>query len=155
MKNESIYIRGHTNQHRGRFLDYPIIEIEGIGPEYKEKLNELGINTTKDLIERARTPSKRERLAEESDISEKLILEWANLADLMRIKGVGEEWSDLLEEVGVDTVPELAQRNPNNLWEAIEDLDVSKTRLVRKKPTKDQVADWIEQAQGLERILEY
>jgi predicted flap endonuclease-1-like 5' DNA nuclease len=139
----------------GDFVDYPIIEVEGIGPVYKEKLAELGINTTRELLERARTPSGREQLAEESDISEKLILEWANLADLMRVKGVGEEWSDLLEEVGVDTVPELAQRNPDNLWRTIEDLDVSRTRLVRKKPTKDQVADWIEQAKGLERLLEY
>jgi predicted flap endonuclease-1-like 5' DNA nuclease len=136
-------------------LDYPIIEIEGIGPEYKEKLTELDINTTQDLLERARTAEMREKLAEETGISGKLILEWANHADLMRIKGVGEEWSDLLEEVGVDTVPELAQRNPNNLWEAIEEFDVSKSHMVRQKPTKDQVAEWIEQAKGLERFLEY
>ena len=136
-------------------LDYPIIEIDGIGPEYKDKLAGLDINTTQELLKRARTPNMREKLADEAGISEKLILEWANLADLMRIKGVGEEWSDLLEEVGVDTVPELAERNPNNLWEATEEFDVSKTHLVRKKPTKDQVADWIEQAKGLDRSLEY
>ena len=136
-------------------MDYPIKEIEGIGPVYKEKLGEIGINTTQELLERARTPSMREQLAEESDISEKLILEWANLADLMRIDGVGEEWSDLLEEVGVDTVPELGQRNPDNLWTAIDEFDVSKSHMVRKKPNKDQVADWIEQAKGLDRMLEY
>ncbi len=136
-------------------MDYPIIEIEGIGPVYKEKLGEIGINTTQELLERARTPSMREQLAEESDISEKLILEWANLSDLMRIDGVGEEWSDLLEEVGVDTVPELGQRNPDNLWTAIDEFDVSKSHMVRQKPSKDQVADWIEQAKGLDRMLEY
>ena len=136
-------------------MDYPIIEIEGIGPVYKEKLAELSINTTLELLKRTRTPNMREELAEESDISEKLILEWANLADLMRINGVGEEWSDLLEEVGVDTVPELGQRNPDNLWTAIDEFDVSKSRMVRTKPSKDQVADWIEQAKGLDRMLEY
>ena len=136
-------------------MDYPIIEIEGIGPVYKEKLAELNINTTLELLKRTRTPNMREELAEESDISEKLILEWANLADLMRINGVGEEWSDLLEEVGVDTVPELGQRNPDNLWTAIDEFDVSKSRMVRKKPNKDQVADWIEQAKGLDRKIEY
>ena len=136
-------------------MDYPILEIEGIGPEYKDRLAELDINTTQELLKRARTPNMREQLAETTGISENLILEWANLADLMRIKGVGEEWSDLLEEVGVDNVPELAQRNPNNLWEAIEGFDVSNARLVRKKPTKDQVAEWIEQAKGLDRSLEY
>ena len=136
-------------------LDYPIIEIEGIGPEYKDKLAGLDINTTQELLKRTRTPNMREKLADESGISEKLILEWANLADLMRIKGVGEEWSDLLEEVGVDTVPELGQRNPDNLWTAIDEFDVSKSRMVRQKPNKDQVADWIEQAKGLDRMLEY
>ena len=136
-------------------MEYSIIEIEGIGSEYSDKLAELGITTTLELLERTRTPQMRENLAEKAEISEKLILEWANLADLMRVKGIGEEWSDLLEEVGVDTVPELAKRNPDNLWTAIDVFDVSKSRLVRMKPSKDQVADWIEQAKGLDRMLEY
>ena len=134
---------------------YPIIDIEGIGNVYTEKLNDMDIETTWDLLQRTRTPQARKALAKEADISSKLILEWANLADLMRINGVGEEWSDLLEEVGVDTVVELSKRNPDNLYEAVEKFDVSKSRLVRRKPTREQVADWIEQAKGLERMLEY
>lgn len=135
--------------------DYPIIDIEGIGEVYAKKLMEKGIETTLELLEKTRTPQARDELARETDISSKLILEWANLADLMRINGIGEEWSDLLEEVGVDTVPELATRNPDNLYEAIENFDISRSRLVRRKPTKEQVTEWVEQAKGLGRMLEY
>jgi len=92
-----------------------IIDIEGIGPEYKKKLNKIGVRTTDQLLWLGASPKGREELAADSGISEKLILEWVNLSDLMRIKGVGEEYSDLLEEAGVDTVKELRNRNPDNL----------------------------------------
>jgi predicted flap endonuclease-1-like 5' DNA nuclease len=131
-----------------------LIKIEGIGKKYGTKLKMIGISTTETLLERGRTPSGRQDVADKSGISKKLILEWVNLADLFRIKGVGEEYSDLLEEAGVDTVVELAQRNPANLYEAVVDVN-KKKRLVRKLPTEDQIKDWVIQAKKLPRVVEY
>ena len=132
-----------------------IIDIEGIGPAYKQKLKErAGITTTEALLEACITPKGREELAAKTGISEKLILEWANLADLFRIRGVGEEYSDLLEEAGVDTVVELAKRNADNLFKALKETN-DKKALVRRLPTLKQVQDWIGQAKKLPRILSY
>lgn len=129
-------------------------KIEGIGQKYATKLKMVGISTTDKLLERGRTPQGREGIAKKSGISKTLILEWVNLADLFRIKGVGEEYSDLLEEAGVDTVVELAQRNPENLYKSVVDVN-QKKNLVRKLPTQGQVQDWVKQANKLPRVLEY
>ena len=131
-----------------------IEDIEGIGPTYAKKLVDAGINTTDDLLEAGATPKGREDLAEKTGISGKLILEWVNLADLLRIKGVGEEYSDLLEEAGVDTVAELARRNAENLHAKISEVNEEK-HLVRRPPTLNNVKDWIEQAKKLPRKVEY
>jgi len=132
-----------------------IIDIEGIGPAYKQALKEkAGITTTEALLEAATTPKQREGLAAKTGIGAKYILEWANLADLFRIRGVGSEYSDLLEEAGVDTVVELAKRNGENLFKALKETNDRKA-LVRRLPTVEQVADWIEQAKKLPRILTY
>ena len=131
-----------------------LVKIEGIGENYATKLRMIGINTTDTLLERGRTPQGREEIAKKSGITKTLILEWVNLADLFRIKGVGEEYSDLLEEAGVDTVVELAQRNPDNLYQTVVDLN-QKKKLVRKLPTQSQVSDWVKQANKLPRVLEY
>ncbi|MCA9366210.1 DUF4332 domain-containing protein, partial [Candidatus Kaiserbacteria bacterium] len=96
-------------------MSYSIEEIEGIGPEYGQKLRDVDIQTTDDLLRRCGDKKGREGVATESGLSEKHLLEWVNLADLMRINGVGEEFADLLEEAGVDTVKELATRNAENL----------------------------------------
>ena len=132
----------------------PVIDIEGIGPTYAKKLNYIGIFTTNDLLEVAGTKDGRKDLAEKTGISEKNILEWVNLSDLMRIKGVGEEYSDLLEEAGVDTVVELARRNPDNLHAKI--LEVNKEKeLVRRPPNLENIKSWVEQAKALPRKVEY
>jgi len=131
-----------------------LVMIEGIGEVNAKNLRMLGISTTVTLLERGRTPQGRKEIAEKSGISEKLILEWVNLADLFRIKGVGEEYSDLLEEAGVDTVVELAQRNPDNLYEKVVDVNHQK-KLVRKLPTQGQVDDWVRQAKNLPRVVTY
>jgi len=131
-----------------------LVMIEGIGEVNARNLRMLGISTTVTLLERGRTPQGRKEIAEKSGISEKLILEWVNLADLFRIKGVGEEYSDLLEEAGVDTVVELAQRNPDNLYEKVVDVNHQK-KLVRKLPTQGQVYDWVRQAKNLPRVVTY
>ncbi len=128
--------------------------VEGIGEIYAQKLHNAGIATTGALLDKGATPHGRQALAEEAGISDKLILEWVNHADLFRIKGVGEEYADLLEEAGVDTVPELAQRNPANLHAKLGEVNAAK-KLVRRLPTAAQVADWVEQAKALPRVITY
>ena len=132
-----------------------IIDIEGIGPVYKQVLKQkAGITTTEALLKASATPKQREELAARTGIGAKLILDWANLADLFRIKGVAEEYSDLLEEAGVDTVAELAQRNAENLFAALKATNDRKA-LVRKLPALSQVKSWIAHAKRLRRVLTY
>jgi len=131
-----------------------LIEIEGIGETYAEKLSRAGIRSIEQLLREARTPAQRKALAEQTGISDKLILEWVNHADLFRIKGIGQEYADLLEEAGVDTVMELAQRNPDNLYDALVATNQAK-RLVRRLPSREDVAGWVAQAKELPRAIEY
>jgi predicted flap endonuclease-1-like 5' DNA nuclease len=131
-----------------------IITVEGIGDVYAQKLMGAGIDTTEALLEKGATPQGRKELAEKTGIGAKSILEWVNRVDLLRIKGVGEEYSDLLEAVGVDTVPELAQRNAENLHAKMREVNEEK-ELVRRLPTLSQVGDWIEQAKALPRVITY
>ena len=131
-----------------------LTKVEGIGEVYSQKLQEAGIKTTQALLKKGASPKGRKEIAEKTDISERLILEWVNHADLFRIKGVGEEYSDLLEAAGVDTVPELAQRNPENLYRKLVAVNREK-KLVRQLPTQAQVSDWIEQVQRLPRVITY
>lgn len=131
-----------------------LIDIEGIGETYAGKLEAAGVRSTDDLLNKGATPKGREELAEKSGISHKLILEWVNHVDLYRIKGVASEYSDLLEEAGVDTVPELAQRNPEHLLQKMVEVNQAK-KLVRKMPVLSQVEDWVRQAKALDRIITY
>jgi predicted flap endonuclease-1-like 5' DNA nuclease len=131
-----------------------LTKIEGIGGAYAARLKAAGIDTVEKLLEAGATPKGRLELGEQAGIGHKLILEWVNLADLMRIKGISEEYSDLLEEAGVDTVKELRQRNPANLHAALLETNAEK-QLVRRLPGKNQVADWIEQAKRLPPKVTY
>ena len=131
-----------------------VLKIEGIGETYAKTLKENGIATIEKLLKVGATPKGRDEIAEKTGISGKLILEWVNLADLFRINGVGEEYSDLLEEAGVDTVPELAQRNPQNLFKKLQEVNAEK-KLVRQLPTEDAVVDWVNQAKNLPRAIQY
>jgi predicted flap endonuclease-1-like 5' DNA nuclease len=129
-------------------------EIEGIGAAYSEKLAAAGIKSQEKLLEAGGTPKGRKDLAAKTDISGKLILKWVNRADLARVKGVGEEYADLLEFAGVDTVPELAQRRADNLLKKM--LEVNEQRkLVRSPPTQAMVEKWIAQAKTLPRAIHY
>ena len=128
--------------------------IEGIGDAYEAKLKEVGIASIEDLLESGSTPQGRDKIAESSGISGSLILKWTNHADLMRIKGVGGEYSELLEAAGVDTVPELATRNAANLHAKMVEVNGTK-KLVRNVPTDNQVADWVTQAKALPRKINY
>lgn len=131
-----------------------IITIEGIGEVYRAKLQAVDINTTEALLEKGASAKGRKELEEKTGISGTLILEWVNRADLYRIKGVGEEYSDLLEVAGVDTVPELAQRNPDALHAKIVEVNAEK-KVVRQVPSQAQVANWIKQAKEMPRVVEY
>ncbi len=128
--------------------------VEGIGPAFAGKLKDLGVNNVLDLLRQGATRKGRADLAEKSGITGKLILEWVNHADLYRVKGVGSEFADLLEAAGVDTVPELAQRNPVKLFEKMVATNEEK-RLVRRTPHASDVEDWVSQAKGLPRIIQY
>ncbi|MRR30329.1 DUF4332 domain-containing protein [bacterium] len=129
-------------------------KIEGIGPKYQAVLKEAGVASIEALLKMGSTPKGRVKLVESTKISDKLILEWVNHADLFRIKGVGEEYSDLLEEAGVDTVVELAKRVPANLVEKLAAANAAK-KLVRQLPTLKMVTDWVAQAKNLKRVIEY
>lgn len=131
-----------------------LIDIEGIGEKYAATLQEAGVTTQENLLAQGAKPSGRKKLAEATGISGKLILKWINRADLARVKGIGEEYADLLEVAGVDTVPELAQRNPANLHAKMLEVNEAK-KLVRKTPGASQVEDWVRQAKDLGRVIEY
>jgi predicted flap endonuclease-1-like 5' DNA nuclease len=129
-----------------------IADIEGIGPAYAEKLKSAGIDTVEELLEAGASKKGREDIAAKSEITEKLILEWVNRADLARIKGIGSEYADLLEASGVDSVPELAQRNAANLTAKMEEVNAAKS-LVRRVPSESEVSGWIDQAKALPKVV--
>ena len=133
-----------------------IADIEGIGPAWAKKLSDAGVKTTDALLKNGGTKRARQALADKTGLAHTQILEWVNRADLYRIKGVGSEYSDLLERAGVDTVVELATRNAANLNKAIKDL-VGKTgtKIVRRIPSEREITSWVTQAKKLPRAVEY
>jgi len=135
-------------------MSYPITDIEGIQADSAATLKSVGIRTTAKLLEAAKNPKGRKALAEKTGIDEKRILRWANMADRMRIKGVGEEYAELLQAAGVDTVRELKYRNPANLAKAMAQAN-SKRKLVRVLPSEKAVVRWIEQAKKLPLKITY
>jgi predicted flap endonuclease-1-like 5' DNA nuclease len=131
-----------------------LLDIEGVGKIYAQKLKDAGVSTTEVLLEQGATPKGRKELAEKTGIGDTLILKWVNHVDLFRINGVGEEYADLLEASGVDTVPELAQRKAENLHARLVEVN-EKKKLVRRVPVLSQVEDWVEQAKKLPRVITY
>ncbi|GAA4102852.1 DUF4332 domain-containing protein [Zhongshania borealis] len=127
-------------------------EIEGIGEAYSSRLVSEGISSIEALLENCGAKTARKNLAEKSGISEKRILNWVNRADLARINGVSTQYADLLESAGVDTVPELAQRNAENLHKKMAERN-EEVHLVRKVPALSQVQSWIDQAKDLPRKI--
>ncbi len=128
--------------------------IEGIGTTYGSRLREIGIVNPQALLERGATRKGRSEIAEQTAIPESLILKWVNQVDLFRVKGIGSEYAEILEVAGVDTVLELAQRNPENLYNKLNQIN-SEHQRVRQLPGINQVEDWIKQAKELPRILSY
>ena len=135
-------------------MTYKIIDIEGIGDVYAEKLIAAGINTDKEMLEKCCKPAGRKALAEATGISEKLILTWSNHCELMRINGVGPQFSELLEAAGVDTVKEFRNRKPENLQPKLEEVNAAKN-LVRRVPSLKEVEKMVAQAKELPPMMEY
>lgn len=131
-----------------------LIDIEGIGEKYATKLHKAGVTSTNSLLEKGASPAGRKEIAQKTGLSESLILEWVNRVDLYRIKGIGSEYSDLLEASGVDTVVELSKRKADSLYGKMIEVNEAKKK-VRKFPTLAQVEDWIAQAKGMPRIISY
>lgn len=131
-----------------------IAAIEGIGPKYATKLRKAGIRTTDALLKRGGDRAGRKQLAAETGFSNHQILEWVNRADLFRVKGVGEEYSELLEASGVDTVKELRTRNVANLTEKMSEVN-KKKRLVRRLPTESMVKRWVADSKKLPPAVKY
>jgi len=130
-------------------------EVEGIGPVYAEQLALAGIATADALLEQGAKPGGRAAIEKATGISGTLILKWVNRIDLMRIKGVGSEYSDLLEIAGVDSPAELAQRNAANLATTFEEVVAARPGTVRRTPTEAEVAGWIAQAKDLPKVVEH
>ncbi len=139
-----------------RVADHVKIEdVEGIGPAYGEKLAAMGIRTTDDLLAAGAKPYDRERIAEATGISSKLIREWVDNADLMRVPGVGPQYSDLLEAAGVGSPAELAQRNPANLAITVQEVVAARPGIVRRVPSEAEITAWIEAAGTLDQVVEH
>jgi predicted flap endonuclease-1-like 5' DNA nuclease len=135
-------------------MNYKIEQIEGIGPHFAERLGAAGVHTTADLLARCATPEGREQLAQATGLSATQILTWSNQADLMRVSGIGSEYGQLLESSGVDTVKELAQRNPENLVSVMARINEEK-HLTRVVPPVKTVAKWVDNARQLEPVLSH
>lgn len=135
-------------------MSYPITDISGIEADVATALKKAGIRTTARLLDSAAKPKDRKTLAEKTGLPEKSILCWANMADRMRIKGVGEDYAVLLQAAGVDTVKELKYRNPAKLAKAMAEAN-EKRKLVRVLPSDQAVVRWIEQAKKLQLKIRY
>ena len=135
-------------------MDYKIIDIEGVGDVYAEKLVAAGINKVSELLEKCAAPKGRKELAEATGISEKLILRWTNHADLFRVDGIGPQFAELLEAAGVDTVKELRHRVPANLAAKLVEVNDEK-HLCRRVPVESELERMIAQAKELEPRMTY
>ncbi|MFN2141181.1 MAG: DUF4332 domain-containing protein [Candidatus Promineifilaceae bacterium] len=131
-----------------------IAAVTGMGAVEAAKFYDSGVAKASNLLERAATPQGRAELAEETGLDENEILVQAKKLDLMRVKGVGVKYAALLLAAGVDTVPELATRNPKNLLAKMEEINKSKG-LVEGLPSEEQVGDWVAQAKELPRMIYY
>ena len=131
-----------------------IKDIEGVGSVFEAKLSAAGVRTTAGLLKEGASASGRRAIAARSGIDQKKILEWVNHCDLMRITGIGPEYSDLLEAAGVDTLVELGRRRADNLHASVVAANESK-KLVRRPPSSGMIANWIIAAKGMPRVVTY
>ena len=135
-------------------MAYKVVDIEGVGATHAEKLAAAGINKVEELLAKCAAPAGRKALAEETGISDKLILKWTNHADLIRIHGVGPQFAELLEAAGVDTVKEFRHRNAENLAAKMEEVNAEKN-LVNRVPSVKELTKMIAEAATLEVVVTY
>jgi predicted flap endonuclease-1-like 5' DNA nuclease len=135
-------------------MPFSISELDGLGPGFAIKMRKAGIRTTEKLLETAKTLKGRQMLAEKTEIDQKQLLCVANLIDRMRIKGVGQDYAELLEAAGVKTLRELRYRNPARLAEAMAKANLER-KLVRVLPSQHTVGRWIDQAKKLPVKISY
>jgi hypothetical protein len=135
-------------------MSYSISAIEDIGADEAEALKSVGIRTTEKLLEAAKSPKGRKLLATQTELNEKRLLRWANIADKLRIRGMGREYAGLLCEVGVDTVNELRYRNPARLAKSMAEAN-KRRKLVRFLPSEKLVRRWVEHARRLPQKITY
>ncbi|MFD1470017.1 DUF4332 domain-containing protein [Hymenobacter caeli] len=135
-------------------MAYTVEEIEGVGKAFAAKLEAANIHSVDALLDAGKTPAGRRKVAADTGIAEDKILKWVNHCDLMRIKGVGPQTSELLEAAGVDTVKELRRRNAENLYAAMAETN-AKRNLVNQMPGAAQVQGFINQAKEMEPMLSY
>lgn len=135
-------------------MAYKVQQVEGIGEAYAAKLVEAGVKTTDDLLEKCAKKGGREKLAEQTGISEKLILKWTNHSDLFRINGIAGQFAELLEAGGVDTVKEFRHRVAANLQPKLEEINAEK-HICKRVPSVVELEKMIEQAKGLDPIISY
>jgi predicted flap endonuclease-1-like 5' DNA nuclease len=135
-------------------MDYKIEEVEGIGPSYGAKLKKAGIEKTSHFLEFCATSKGRKQTADKTGISETHLLKWANMADLMRINGVGKQFAELLEASGVDTVKELKMRKPENLAAKMSEVNEAK-KLTRSVPAESQVETWVKEAGEMKPMISH
>jgi predicted flap endonuclease-1-like 5' DNA nuclease len=129
-----------------------IEEIEGIGATYAEKLTAAGVSTVEALLARGAAPGGRREIAQATGVTERRVLEWVNRADLMRVRGIGSEYGDLLEAAGVDSPTELARRQPANLHARLEEINTTK-KLVRRTPSLSEVERWVAESATLPKVV--
>ena len=135
--------------------NYKISDVEGIGPKFATKLSKAGVRSVNTLLKEGASRKGRKSLASMTDIEESMILKWVNMADLYRVKGIGSEYSELLEKSGVDTVKELATRRPDNLHAKMVEVNSSKKPLVRQLPGQKTVENWVAGAKKLDPKVTY
>ncbi len=135
-------------------MNYKIEEVEGIGPSHGKKLAAAGVTTTGGLLKAGATRGARKKLAAATGIADKRILEWCNLADLMRVSGIGKQFAELLEAAGVDTIKELRKRNAANVAAKMKEVNAAK-KLARSTPSESMVARWVAAAKTMEPSIKY
>ena len=135
--------------------NYKISDVEGIGPKFAQKLQKAGVRSVNALLENGASKKHRKELAGKTGIDESMILKWVNMADLYRVKGIGSEYSELLEKAGVDTVKELATRRPDNLHTKMVEVNSSGRPLVRQLPGQKAVQNWVTHAKKLGAKVTY
>ena len=155
-KTLSVSLRKTSLSRSKKFgsLNSDLEKVEGIGKDYANKLKQNNIKSTKSLLVQGATAVGRKNIAKAVKVNKKKVLEWVNRVDLMRVSGIGEEYSDLLEEAGVDSCTELAMRNPENLVEKMTQIN-NRRNLVKLVPSIKEVKDWIKQAKKLPKVVEH